>query len=46
MNTSRSTYPERLALVLIVIAVLLGFQSCLKPVELSEVMNKVTETQR
>lgn len=40
-----NTYTERLALVLIVIAVLLGFQSCLKPVELSNVMKtKVTKT--
>lgn len=41
-----NTYTERLALVLMVIVVLIGFQSCLKPAGLSQVMNKVTETQR
>lgn len=42
MNTST----ERLALVLMVIVVLLGFQSCLKPVELSEVMKTKVEKVR
>ena len=44
MNTY--TYTERFVLVLMIVAVLLGFQSCLKPVELSKVMEKKVEGRR